>query len=230
MNWSSHFLDFATTGVPRRLWCCSKRCRERDRDLDPLSVEKRSRRRVDLEQKDPEIFTLQGLKSSPLKSYPNPPKKGSLVVFQASIFEGRSVKLLGWLRWLDFVRWFSLVISQDFGVKSGFCAVLGWLHLTANLDCLSSKDLWQDVHILKDFHPLKPKSLHFFEDLRFCFPDGQPQTDPIIHQLPASRCALEAMERFPPEVQDLVRQLKSAGMAIDENNPQDILKAWNIFQ
>lgn len=37
------------------------------------------------------------------------------------------------------------------------------------------------------------------------------------------------MERFPPEVQDLVRQLKSAGMAIDESNPQDILKAWKNF-
>lgn len=115
---------------------------------------------------------------------PKPPKKGSLVVFQASIFEGRSVKLLGWHRWLDFVRWFSLVISQDFGVKSGFCAVFGWLHLTANLGCLGSKDSWQDVQILKDFHPLKPKSLHVFEDLRFYFPDGQPQTYPIIQQLP----------------------------------------------
>eukprot|EP00434_Breviolum_minutum_P030947 symbB.v1.2.027369.t1/scaffold2804.1/size138365/4 len=38
------------------------------------------------------------------------------------------------------------------------------------------------------------------------------------------------MERFPPEVQDLVRQLKSAGMAIDENNPQDILKVLMKIQ
>ena len=32
------------------------------------------------------------------------------------------------------------------------------------------------------------------------------------------------MERFPEEVQELVKQLKSAGMAIDENNPQQILQ------
>lgn len=38
------------------------------------------------------------------------------------------------------------------------------------------------------------------------------------------------MERFPEEVQELVKQLKSAGMAIDENNPQQILQVLMKIQ
>ena len=36
---------------------------------------------------------------------------------------------------------------------------------------------------------------------------------------------LAAMDRFPPEVGELIMQLKQAGMAIDENNPQQVLQA-----
>lgn len=41
--------------------------------------------------------------------------------------------------------------------------------------------------------------------------------------LPSSFAA--AMDRFPPEVGELIMQLKRAGMAIDENNPQQVLQA-----
>ena len=33
------------------------------------------------------------------------------------------------------------------------------------------------------------------------------------------------MDRFPPEVGELIMQLKQAGMTIDENNPQQVLQA-----
>ena len=77
-----------------------------------------------------------------------------------------------------------------------------------------------------DFHPPQAINCTFLEDLQICFKMAK-QTDPIIHF--SARVVHFVMERFPPEVQDLVRQLKSAGMAIDENNPQDILKAWKNF-
>ena len=37
------------------------------------------------------------------------------------------------------------------------------------------------------------------------------------------------MDRFPPEVQELVMQLKLAGADIDENNPQQILQERTLW-